>query len=607
MFTILRTMSLPVAAVWSAVIVMAAGCAGGEPADPQAAAQPAEPVAPAGRAIQPKAPKPAKAPNTPLPAQPAADAVAPWRYERPHGDPIRSRSLYRFEPDLHHTQVVTAVGQMRDTMAPWRDTGANRLFSAHVFGTPFMPSSEDFPRPWLATGIASRESWAVWTIRLREDAVFQDGTPIMAADIKAYWEHGAKPGNAAAWGGASLILGSIRGWEALMAGEAAEAEGLRVIDAHTLEIETVVPSVWLPLHLAAWQVGISKLDQVLADENWGRAPIGAGPFSLTYDPGTGLTELTRIDLAGNHWTRVEWPGVYGDPYIWKLELPNIPDERVRLIMFESGELDLMKIDRSTFEAAHDPRHPFNPLVYISPAIGSLAIEPDIEASPLDDLLFRKALAHGQDMEKIVKIVWGSSAVHAKGLITSMALCHDPGANHQPYDPDLARQYLSESEHGSGDDGTSLTIDLSRPDMVELGIFMKRYWKHNLGVDLEIRGRGAGMPRRTAPHLRDVGLDSWVPDPGYMADRLILGRTWDEDDPWPVLAALHAYARSLPFDHPDRCEAFQAVEQEYVASALAIPITEVNAVRWVVQPWLIGFESTFNQDFNTLTTAYVAAH
>ena len=28
---------------------------------------------------------------------------------------------------------------------------------------------------------------------------------------------------------------------------------------------------------------------------------------------------------------------------------------------------------------------------------------------------------------------------------------------------------------------------------------------------------------------------------------------------------------------------------------------------VVQPWLRGFESTFNQDFNTHTTAYVARH
>ena len=56
-------------------------------------------------------------------------------------------------------------------------------------------------------------------MKLREDAVFQDGTPITAADFKAYWEHGAKPVNIIAWGGASLTLGEIVGWEELRAGD----------------------------------------------------------------------------------------------------------------------------------------------------------------------------------------------------------------------------------------------------------------------------------------------------------------------------------------------------------------------------------------------------
>ena len=64
---------------------------------------------------------------------------------------------------------------------------------------------------------------------------------------------------------------------------------------------------------------------------------------------------------------------------------------------------------------------------------------------------------------------------------------------------------------------------------------------------------------------------------------------------------------MPLDHPERCAAFQAVEQEYLDKVYMIPIREVDPVRWVVQPWLVGFESTFNQDFNTLTTAYVVRH
>ena len=606
MSAILRTTSLLLVALWSAVIVAAAGCTGSEPADPvapQGAAQPADPAPPAGRSVTPMPRQVAKAADTPLPARPASAPQALGVGDAAGLSFSRRPSRPRppgFGPDYHHTQVVTAVGQMRDTMAPWRDTGANRLFSAHVFGTPFMLNENGEVRPWIATRIAFDDYPTVWTMKLREDAVFQDGTPITAADFKAYWEHGAKPGNIAAWGGASLTLGRIRGWEELMAGEVAEAEGLRVVDDHTLEIETVA-FVALPLYMTAWHVGISKLDQVKSDENWGNAPIGAGPFGLTYDPDTGLTELTRFDIAGKHWT------AYRLPHIWKLVLPNIPDARVGLVMFENGELDLMTIDRATFQAAHDPAHPFNPLVYVSPYGGLSAILPNTDVVPLEDLMFRRALAHGQDMEKIVKIVWGSTAVHARGLISSLVPCHHPDANHQMYDPDLARQYLSESTYGGADNRMPLTIDLSRPDMVGLGILMKGYWRHNLGVDLEIRERAIGAAKRAAPHLRDRGLDSWLPDPAQIVVNLIWTKVRNFPDGHSVLAAWAEYALSLPLDHPDRCQAFHAVEREYLENVNMIPIREADTVRWVVQPWLIGFESTFNQDFNTLTTAYVASH
>ena len=59
-------------------------------------------------------------------------------------------------------------------------------------------------------------------------------------------------------------------------------------------------------------------------------------------------------------------------------------------------------------------------------------------------MVRKALAHGVDMESIVSAVWGPTATHAKGLFSSLIPCHNPDADHLPYDPDLAQQQLVES-------------------------------------------------------------------------------------------------------------------------------------------------------------------
>ena len=617
--TTLTSMFLVLTAI-SAVVVLGAGCGGGEPAEPptpQAAMGAADPVPPSATASEPRAPETPRPADTPLPPQPAAEPPTP-RAAAVTPTAATDRVQPRVKPtvprlDLHDSQIVTSVGQMRSTMAPWRDGGGNRLFSTHVFGTPFMLNERGELVPWIATAITSNDDFTVWTMKLREDAVFQDGTPITAADFKAYWEHGAKPENRVAWGGASVTLDYIRGFRNVGSTWAPEAEGLRVIDDHTLEMEVVsnayiedyTPLAVWPLHMAAWHIGISKLEQVLADDNWGNAPIGAGPFSLTYDPESGLTELTRVDLVSRYWN-----GPNQTPIIEKLVLPNIEDEQTRLLMFENGELDVMRAYRETYEAALDPGHPFNPMLYVSPYGGLWYIEAWHIIEPLHDLRLRKALAHGVDMESIVSAIWGPTATHAKGLISGLVPCHNPNADYQPYDPDLARQMLTESSYGSDAYIPPLKIDLHRADMIDMGVAMKEYWKDNLDVDLDILKRESGVPRREESQLRRFSLGAWILDPSQVVSGVSRRYDTSAGGPlpnWDILKARSVEARALPLDHPDRCAAFQAVEQEYLDKVYVIPIREVDPVRWVVQPWLRGFESTSNLDFNTLTTAYVARH
>ena len=632
--TISRSMFVVLATI-SAVVVLAAGCGGGEPAEPPTpqaaprAADPATPSATASATVAPKTPRPA---NTPLPPQPAAEPPTPVA---PAVTPTEATEYVQLRPsptaprlDLHYSQIVTSVGRMRSTMAPWRDGGGNRLFSTHVFGTPFMLNEKGELLPWIATAITSNDDMTVWTMKLREDAVFQDGTPIKAADFKAYWEHGAKPENIAAWGGASLTLGDIRGWEELRIGDVTEAEGLRVIDNHTLEIETALPFTAWPLYMAAWHVGVSKLEQVLADDDWGNAPIGAGPFSLAYDPDSGLTELTRVNLVGRHWN-----GPHDTPIIERLVLPNIEDEQARLVMFDNGELDVMRIDVETFQTgvnsyarpkldvmthqeAVDPNHP---LLYVSPHAGLHFIQIDYTVALLRDPLARAALAHGVDMESIVSAIWGPTATHAKGLIAGTMPCHDPEAVHQPYDPDLARQKMSAARQElpawarSRIDLSTLMIDLYRPDMVAMGVAMKEYWKDNLGIELDILKLESDVARREWPPLIRKGWSSWIPDPLQAVEEFTRRSSFQifgvDGDPhqYPYIADWVEAARSVAIDHPDRCAWLQQAQQGYLERAFVIPIREIDGGRWLVQPWLRGFESTFNQDFNTLTTAYVARH
>ena len=514
--------------------------------------------------------------------------------------PVDPRTVVPAGVRLHDLQEITVPDGNRG-VAPWRDGGGQRIFSPWVYGTVYQINESGVIRPYIGISHTVNEDKTVWTVKLREDAVFQDGTPITAADFKTYWEHGAKPENIVAWGGASLSLGDILGWDELRAGGSTEAGGLVVIDDHTLEITTAMPAPTWPLSMAAWHTGISKFDQVLSDEEWFTWPIGAGPYKWTTDPDT-RQYVAEADVS-------EFWGP--SPTIKKLHGLNISDNQVKVIMFENGELDLMKIDSATYEASLDPSHPFNPLLKVTPYGGLWFIKNRIDMAPLDDLLVRKALAHGVDMWEIVRAVWGVTEDFATGLISPLIPCHNPDARGHFYDPDLARQELATSSYSSAANLPPLLIDLARPLMVNMGVAMGEYWKDNLGVDLDLLKRRSGMPRRDASQLYRISLGSWIPDPVQVVSQLTRTDSIEGLTPirggYPVLDALVEHARSLPLNHPERCAAFQAVEEEYMDKVYMLPIRWVGGVKWVVQPWAVGFEGSSNLDINTLPWMCVLQH
>ena len=537
--------------------------------------------------------------NTPVPTATAVPTAAPTSV-LPPVFPVDPRTVVPPGTALRDPQEIRVPNGHRGA-APWRDGGGQRIFSPWVYGTVYQVDQAGAIRPYIGISHTVNEAHTVWTVKLREDAVFQDGTPITARDLKAYWEHGAKPDNIVAWAGASLSLGNILGWEALRAGDTAEADGLIVIDDHTLEVTTATPFPILPLSMAAWHTGISKFDQVLTDDQWVTRPIGAGPYRWRTDPDT-RQFLAEADVA-DFWGP--------SPNIKALHGLNITDNQVKVIAFENGEVDLMSIDSATYEAALDPGHPFNPLLRVTPYGGLRFIKNKIDMAPLEDLLVRKALAHGVDMRSIAKAVWGVTGDFATGLISPLIPCHNPDAQGHVYDPELARQELSESSYGSASNLPPLLIDLDRPHMFNMGVAVREYWKDNLGVDLDVLDRRPGMPPRNASQFYRISLGSWIPDPMQIVSSLTRKDSIEGlrsiPGGYPVLDALVEHARSLALDDPDRCAAWQAIEEEYMDKVYSMPIHWVGGVKWLVQPWAIGFESTGNVDINTLPWMYVLAH
>jgi ABC-type transport system substrate-binding protein len=586
LYPIVRSKTLLLLVVVSIALVAVMACTSDEPEEAPAPTAMVQPTSP---------PAPTAVPDTPTPApDPLPDVF-----------PVDPATVVPTGTQLHDEQIMRIPNRMYDGgRPPWQDGGRQRPFSVWVYGTLLQVDENVELRPYIAVGGEPNDDFSVWTFKLREGAVYQDGTPITAADFKAYWEYGALPENIASWGGASNTLGVIKGWEELRAGDTSQAEGLRAIDEQTLEVTLGEPIPGFMTYVAAWHTGISKLAQALENPRAWDQPIGAGPYQLTIDPDTATAQVVAWDDAG-----LQFWGP--SPSIRRMELLGIQDAQVSVIMFENAELDAMTVDAATLEAAQDPSHYMYGLHYHANYPGVQFIKNKLDIAPMEDTLVRQALGHGMDMGSIVKAVWGNLALPATGIMGKGLPCHNPDARGIYYDPDLARQSLEGSTYGSGPALPSMFLDVRKGQLSNMGVSIKEYWKDNLGIDLDVLKRESGMPRREASQFYRISLGSWIPDPIQIVSNLTRKDSIEglSNIPggYPVMDALVEYARSLPLDHPDRCAAFQAVETEYLQKVYMIPFTEVQGVKWVVQPWLIGFESTSNLDFNTLTTAYIAKH
>jgi ABC-type transport system substrate-binding protein len=585
LYPIVRPKVLLLIAV-SIALVAAMACTSDEPEEAPAPTAMVQPTSP---------PAPTAVPDTPTPAPDPLPPVFP----------VDPSTVVPAGTQLHDEQVMRIPNRMYDGgKPPWQDGGRQRPFSVWLYGTLFQINENVELRPYIAVGAEPNDDFSVWTFKLRDDAIYHDGTPITAADFKAYWEYGALPENIASWGGASLTIGVIKGWEELRAADTSQAEGLRVIDEQTLEVTLSEPIPGFVTYVAAWHTGISKLEQALEDPRAWDKPIGAGPYQVTIHPDTATAEAVAWDDAG-----VQFWGP--SPSIRKLEVLGIQDTQVSIIMFENAELDAMTVDAATLEASQDPSHYMNGLHYHANYPGVQYIKNKLDIAPMEDLLVRQSLGHGMDMGSIVKAVFGNLSLPATGIMGKGLPCHNPDARGIYYDPDLARQALDESTYGSGDALPSMFLDVAKGPLSNMAVSIKEYWKDNLGAELDVIAREKGQERREGSQFYRISIGSWILDPAQVIGSLVRTDSISSLTPrpggYPVLDALALHAKSLPLDHPDRCAAFQAVEEEYLDKAYMYPIQFGGGVNWMVQPWVVGFAGTANVDINTLPWIYLTKH
>lgn len=300
--------------------------------------------------------------------------------------------------------------------------------------------------PRLAESITLAEDGLTWTIKLREDAVWHDGEPIVADDVYFVINTicSGQTNPPSRLGEYSTIVGC----DEFVAGEVDNTTGLSVVDDHTVQIVTEKPNAALVYSLAGmhpvpahfWQD--VPLANLIEHPRWLDNPIGSGPFKLV-----NYTSAQSIEYEA-------FEDYYlGRPYLDRVIVRLAPYDSA-LAGLESGEVDLVNY----MDALDAERLANNDAITIDSTAETRTWGLFFHwyQEELRDPLIRKALTIAVDREAYNQVVLGGRGnTQVRSWYTPGTWPANPEIPADEYNPELARQLLEEA--GFDFDNTTMGI------------------------------------------------------------------------------------------------------------------------------------------------------
>jgi len=175
------------------------------------------------------------------------------------------------------------------------EVGGGKILDAIFAGLVYY-AADGSPVNDVAESITPNDDATEFTIKLRQDSKFTDGTPVKAENFVRAWNQGALASNAHL---SAYFFEDIKGFEVTdkTYGSTKDLEGLKIVDDYTFTVALKKPVADFPLHLG--YSAFYPLPDVAFDDMkaFGENPIGNGPYKLASD--TAWQHDVQIDLVKN--------------------------------------------------------------------------------------------------------------------------------------------------------------------------------------------------------------------------------------------------------------------------------------------------------------------
>lgn len=361
------------------------------------------------------------------------------------------------------------------------------VITNEVFGGLVTLSLDYQPVLDLAESCSVSDDGLTYTFVLRENARFQDGSPVTAQDVKWSIERAADPDTLSTT--ADTYLGDIVGVKDKLCtvedqadGKctmADEVRGVRVIDDRTVEFTIDAPKSYFLAKLSYPTAYVLDQDQVTEDGSWLDQPNGTGPFRLAqYDIG----ELLILERNEHYHL--------GPPHIDSVHM--ILSGGTAMIMYENDEIHLTGVGTDDLPRLLDPNDPLNPELHRSAQDFSVFyVGLNVNEPPFDDPKVRQAMNYAIDLSGIAENVLDNRVSQATGVIPPGFPSYNENLRGYSFNPDLARELLESSTYAdalASGDFPRITLTISGsfgatvPTYLEV---MLEQWRA-LGIEIDIQ-------------------------------------------------------------------------------------------------------------------------
>ncbi|MDP9357959.1 MAG: ABC transporter substrate-binding protein, partial [Chloroflexota bacterium] len=289
------------------------------------------------------------------------------------------------------------------------------------------------PVPLLAESWESSPDGVTWTVKLRPNLTFQDGTPCDATAVKWSFDRFLDPNHPfydPPYNLLSYYLGGPEIDKGIKTVEVLDPLSLRFTlkEASATFVDDMMNGYAAVVSPAAFEAA--------GKDAFGQKPVCTGPFQVsTWEKGVRVV-LDRYD------------GYFGEKAkIDQLIIRPIVENAARLSALQQGEVDFIVAMSPEFIPViqGDP----NLQLLQSPGFHIWWIALNVHQQELQDVKVRQALNYAVDKQVIVDTILQGAGTLTPGPMIQHSWGHDPAVEPYPHDPERAKALLAEAGLANG--------------------------------------------------------------------------------------------------------------------------------------------------------------